>query len=253
MRYPGFRVRELRYPGCFSQPPHTHDTTSVTLIVAGSLEELVGTRREQARPCSVVVKPAGTEHSDWYGDRGACTLTFELESGFLADLDGERILRRWRWSHCGPAARVLISSLEGIRAQHPRRVAELVLELLGVLAAEEAVDSEDSLPDWLGAARGELDRRRASPFRVRDTAAVFGVHPVYFTRQFHRYYGCSPTVYLTRSRLQRAADLVTSTRISFAGVALGSGFADQSHLCRAFKSGLGVTPTSYRRLAQSAL
>jgi len=250
VRYPGFRVSELRYPGSFRQPPHTHDTTSVTPIVAGSVEELVGNRREQARACSVVVKPAGTEHCDWYGDRGAWTLAFELEPAFLAELD-EHVLRHWRWSHCGPAARILIRVLQAIRSQtdrHPGRLDENLLDLLAVLADEENAEPEELPPSWVESARGELDRRRGSPFRVRDTAAVFGVHPVYFTRQFRRYHGCSPTTYLARTRLQQAADLMTSTRISFARVAHGSGFADQSHLCRAFKSSLGVTPKGYRHL-----
>jgi AraC-like DNA-binding protein len=254
-QYAGYRVSEVRYAGSLDQPAHAHETTRVTLIVAGSLEESVGARSERAQACSVVVKPAGTEHQDRFGDHGACTLSFELESGFIAELEIDHALRRWRWSHCGPPARVLMGTLRAIRAdpdRFPRSVDDHVLHLLAVLAEEDGPGSAGSPPPWLESAKLELERRGNEPFRVRDTAALVGVHPVYFTRQFRRHVGCSPTEYLVRRRLQRAADLAASTSESFAGIAHGSGFADQSHLCRTFKAGLGITPTDYRRLARSA-
>jgi AraC-like DNA-binding protein len=253
LRYPGFQVSELSYPSRFSQPTHAHETTSVTLIISGFLEELVGNQRERASACSVVVKPAGTEHRNWYGDHGARTLSFELDPDFLAVEDRGTVLRRWRWSHCGPAARMLITILRVLRVEPARsagRIDDYFLELLGVLADEEAAIPEGpTRPKWLDAAKAELIERRSTPFRIRDTAAAFGVHPVYFTRQFRRHFGCSATGFLAQERLRTAVERVATTKDSFAEVAHGTGFSDQSHFCRQFRSTLGVTPTVYRRLA----
>ena len=44
-----------------------------------------------------------------------------------------------------------------------------------------------------------------------------------------------------------AARLIRTTSSSLAEVALASGFVDQSHMTRAFRRGLGITPAAYRR------
>jgi AraC family transcriptional regulator len=74
------------------------------------------------------------------------------------------------------------------------------------------------------------------------------MHPVSLARAFRRAHGCSITWYRRRSRVRRAADLLT-TAMPLADVAMESGFTDQSHFCRVFKVETGLTPSVYRRLA----
>jgi transcriptional regulator GlxA family with amidase domain len=67
------------------------------------------------------------------------------------------------------------------------------------------------------------------------------------TRTFRAFERCTPGEYLIAARLRRAAELLSDARLPLAEVALASGFADQSHLGRRFRSGYGVTPGEYRR------
>ncbi len=57
-----------------------------------------------------------------------------------------------------------------------------------------------------------------------------------------RFVGCSPGAFLRRERVQRAAALRRSESEGLSTIALASGFADQSHMTRAFRRLLGITP-----------
>ncbi len=72
------------------------------------------------------------------------------------------------------------------------------------------------------------------------------MHPVHFAATFRRYFGCSVGEYRRRRRIQLAHDKLADPELTLAHVAADVGFADQSHLTRAFKRFTGMTPGEYR-------
>ena len=56
----------------------------------------------------------------------------------------------------------------------------------------------------------------------------------------------SPHAYLVRLRLEHAGELIRRGR-PLVDAALETGFSDQSHLTRLFKTHYGVTPGEFRR------
>src|SRR5829696_4015579 len=93
----GMRLIEAGYAPGTRFAPHAHDRGNVSLIVRGQIEERVGRDALCSTTCSVVVKPAGTVHSNVFGPHGARTLLVELP----VDLETPA-LSRWRWFHAGP-------------------------------------------------------------------------------------------------------------------------------------------------------
>ncbi|MEJ0027743.1 MAG: helix-turn-helix transcriptional regulator [Rhizomicrobium sp.] len=81
---------------------------------------------------------------------------------------------------------------------------------------------------------------------VNTLAAAAGVHPVHLGRGFRQAFGCTPSSYLQRLRLERAAARLRRTDLSLAGIADASGFSDQSHMTRAFRAAYRTTPARYR-------
>jgi transcriptional regulator GlxA family with amidase domain len=85
------------------------------------------------------------------------------------------------------------------------------------------------------------------PLTVIDMAAYTGLSASHFSRAFRATLKMSPHAYLMTRRLTRAQQLLTSSNVSLAEIALMTGFADQSHLCRRFRETIGVPPSVFRR------
>ncbi len=246
------RVREVSYRPHLTQPRHAHGETTVTLVVSGSLRETVGRAQEIARALSIVVKPGDTEHADQFGGEGTRTLQIGLTAAEATGLrEWEPAARQWRWTHAGPAVPAFLRLLSILRTR-PHDDVLLERGATDVLSSlrELTDDPRGDPPLWLARVREEMDDV-GSGVRVRDIAARAGVHPVYLARQFRRFFGSSVVAYLQRRRVTRAADLIASSSMPLSSVAFESGFADQSHLSRSFRSGTGLTPGAYAGFIRS--
>ena len=87
-----------------------------------------------------------------------------------------------------------------------------------------------------------LDRDPGLP----ELAAVAGLSPVYFARQFKRATGLPPHQYLLRRRLERAKRLLSASDEPISTIAIDCGFSHQEHLTRLFRRHCGTTPAAYR-------
>ena len=252
----GARVVEHSYTPRRKEERHAHPHTNVSLVLAGSVEETVGGAHERAYALSVVFKPGDTEHANRYGAKGARIFSVLFEPELAASLkEWEPGLGRWRWVHGGAAARRMLRLLRTYRRSRTRRggeVEDCVYEVLASLPGGQTSRAGAAPPRWLELVRQELDDTFADGPRVRDLAARAGVHSVYLARQFRRHMGCSITDYRALLRARAAAELLASSGVPPAAAAGLCGFADQSHLCRAFKGATGLTPLAYRRLAKDS-
>jgi AraC family transcriptional regulator len=78
-------------------------------------------------------------------------------------------------------------------------------------------------------------------------AAVAGLSPYHFARQFKAATGLPPYQYVISRRVERAKErLQISDNLSLAEVAAFVGFSDQSQFSRHFKRLVGVTPGQFR-------
>ncbi|GAA3307561.1 helix-turn-helix domain-containing protein [Nonomuraea dietziae] len=72
-----------------------------------------------------------------------------------------------------------------------------------------------------------------------------------FTRRFRHETGLTPIGWLTRQRLDRARELLETTRLPVDAVAERSGFSTGNGLRQHFTKVLGTTPSAYRRAFRS--
>ena len=80
---------------------------------------------------------------------------------------------------------------------------------------------------------------------LAELAALSGVSRFQLLRGFAREVGITPHAYLVQRRVRLARRLLADGQTS-AQAAVLAGFADQSHMTRAFVRQLGVTPSRYR-------
>jgi AraC-like DNA-binding protein len=91
-------------------------------------------------------------------------------------------------------------------------------------------------------------RRHAAVVRVADVSARIGMSARRFAARFEAEIGLTPKRYCRLLRFQRAVARAHAARsLSWADVALSSGYYDQAHFIHDFQAFSGLTPTDYRR------
>jgi AraC-like DNA-binding protein len=132
------------------------------------------------------------------------------------------------------------------------RIAELVfVEVL----RSHLTSASDAGTSWLGGLRDPvvgraLARLHAEPARawtLPDLAHEAGASRSVLAERFASYVGQPPMLYLTRWRMQLAANRLTSAITPVGEIAVGVGYESEAAFCRAFKKVTGVTPASWRR------
>lgn len=82
----------------------------------------------------------------------------------------------------------------------------------------------------------------------QQAAAECGVSPAYLCRLFRRHGRLRPYQYLTRLRMNLAAERLLDSDAPVKRVAEELGYEDPFHFSRTFKATLGVSPTEFRTL-----
>jgi AraC-like DNA-binding protein len=141
--------------------------------------------------------------------------------------------------------------------QHSRLYAES-LALALVVAIVRAHSEQDphlstqqgrgGLAPWqLSRLRDYFDHHLTENVSLAELAAFTGLSQSHFSRAFKASTGLPPHQYQLGTRIRRAKHLLSHTTFSLSEVAISCGFADQSHLGRAFRSRVGVRPSVWRQ------
>jgi AraC family transcriptional regulator len=243
-------VRRIDYAPGFRQPPHTHETSSVTILLAGEIRETTASAEETGSALSVVIKPPGIRHADEVGPHGARTLQVAFAQPVEDLRDGCVEPRRWLWVHGGPGAGPLLALARGLQnaASPASDLEDLVLEALAAVSGSAPATRSEPSPWWLRRVREGLDDDPFGERSVRDCARLVGCHPASLSRAFRKEYGVTITDYRRRSRLRRAAQVIAGGVETLSRAAHAAGYADQPHMCREFRRLARLTPSAFRRL-----
>jgi AraC-like DNA-binding protein len=96
-------------------------------------------------------------------------------------------------------------------------------------------------------AQDYLRNHFAEDISLQRLAQHVYLSPFHLSRLFREQLGLPPHTYLNQIRVNRAKTLL-NTGLSPAEVAPAVGFADQSHLSKAFKRVVGIPPGQYRKI-----
>jgi AraC family transcriptional regulator len=243
------RFRAADYAPHLRQSAHAHDHLQISLVLRGTLEESTLGRVATARALSVGVKDAGVVHADRFGSDRVGIAQLWLPSGILRELLDDRPYDAWHWSHRTDAARPFLHLVTRAAngAQSFAADDTDVVDLLAALTARPATASRGEPPQWLVDVVDELSSTWQRGTQVRDVAQRAGVHPVYLARCFRRWYGHGVSDVLRFLRQRAAAHAVATHRRSISAIAHETGYADESHFTRDFRSLSGTTPAQWRR------
>ena len=241
-----FLLSETRYASEAALPTHSHEYACVVVVLEGRFEERQEAKTRTVGPGMVIVRPEGEPHSNRFAHGGGRCLNVELPPRWLGGMRDVAV--RSTASSSGPfvllGRRLHLELVQGDGVS-ALAVESLVLDLLVGLAREERRPAS-AAPRWLLRARDRIHDDPAARFTLAELAADAGVHPVHLATAFRRFFGQPVAATLRQLRLELACRELSRSDASIADVASLAGFADQSHLGRALKRALQVTPAAYR-------
>lgn len=97
-----------------------------------------------------------------------------------------------------------------------------------------------------------LDGSEGRPIRNADLAAEAQCSESQLERRVRKVFGVSPTQYVLRARVEKAAWLLVETDRSLADIAVASGFYDQADFTRRFARLTNETPAQFRSRGDSS-
>src|SRR5436190_3860759 len=238
----GLLLTETRYAAGTRLPRHSHERGYFCLVRRGHYrEEFAGGRRD-CGPLTLAYHPPGELHAEQFDGPEVRSFNVELAPAwagrFGAPFDHPFATRAAEVVGLGLR---LYREFERPDAASPLIIEGLTLELLGHCARAALPRPPHRPPPWLERVRERLAERCAAPPGLADLVAEAAVHHGHLAAAFRRHFGCSAGEYARRRRVELACRQLTDTDRPLAEIALGAGFADQSHFTRSFRRVLVVT------------
>ncbi|WP_248927279.1 response regulator [Paenibacillus hamazuiensis] len=96
-----------------------------------------------------------------------------------------------------------------------------------------------------------IESRYSSDVKASEVAAWLQITPNYFSIVFNQYFGKGFAEYLNEVRIEHAKAMLSATHDRVFEIAEKVGYNDYKYFCSIFKSYTGLTPTQYRKIAES--
>ncbi|HEY1655978.1 MAG TPA: AraC family transcriptional regulator [Candidatus Tumulicola sp.] len=228
---------------------HEHALSYFLMPYAGGYRETKDGTTIEYDPFSIAFHPAGFVHSDEVlAPERFFAIEFQREwqsrAGHLYDTSAWR-LELQHGETVWLAVQLLRRFLTG-ELDDPLEVDAIVSEMLGI--ALRLVDRDRPRRAWVERVKGILRDGYAERISLEHLGACIGMHPASLSRGFRVDEGITIGEYLSRVRVRQACRLMAAGPGTLAEIAVASGFADQSHLTRVFKSVTGSPPGAFREL-----
>ncbi|WP_051516774.1 AraC family transcriptional regulator [Herbaspirillum sp. RV1423] len=234
--------------------PHTHPTFSIGIVDAGASVFSLPQRQTDIRPGDVVLIAANEVHScnpvnrESWGYRmfhidEAWLLKLLKESGIGA-LPASQVMR-------SPRACTLMDEISA--AMHNaedalQKETVLIASLCELFAEWQSADATTGLANNTADLQPVRDYLRAhccDKIGLDMLAQLAGIGRYKLIRQFRAQFGMTPHALQLDMRINLARDFLRRG-LPLADVAYRTGFADQSHFHRIFKSRVAATPAQYQ-------
>jgi AraC family transcriptional regulator len=230
---------------------HYHPRAALSVILDGGFTETFPRREYECVAGSMIVKPAEERHSDRM--LHSRQVVVEPNEGLSDDSPLSTLFQTIRFVRDPATTAIglrLAAEMAAPDVWTPTAVEGLTFDMLAAFGrATLDLRSSAAAPRWLRRVE-ERVRDANDPPSLPELGLMSGVHPGHVNRMFKRHFGCAIGEYGRRCRLERAARQLLHSSESIVSIALGAGFADQSHFTRSFRGVFRMTPGEYRAVSR---
>jgi YesN/AraC family two-component response regulator len=111
-------------------------------------------------------------------------------------------------------------------------------------------DEKKRIPEWAVELKDIIQDQIDTNLNLslKDISQELDVHPAYLSREFSKHFdNLTFGEYIRKLRIEKAIDLLKSTKHSLSEIAYLTGFSDQSHFNRIFKKHTGKNPSEFKK------
>ncbi|HUB66912.1 MAG TPA: helix-turn-helix domain-containing protein [Candidatus Methylacidiphilales bacterium] len=127
------------------------------------------------------------------------------------------------------------------------RLLEIFAQHLSVFANQIMVYQRNAEPPLISRAKTYINTHQTESVSLAEVAHALNVSTFYFCKIFKKSTGLTFTDYLSRTRIEKAKNLLLNPNVRISEAAYECGFASLTHFNRTFKRIAGASPTAYRR------
>lgn len=124
----------------------------------------------------------------------------------------------------------------------------LLLQISEALSNLKTIHTQKH-PIWVDALK-ELLHYDTSELSLKYLSDQLSVHPVHISRAAQKHLSMSLGEYIRQQKLKKAIPLLFDGSKSLTEITYQTGFSDQSHFNRVFKSHFNMNPSAYRKMLQ---
>lgn len=221
---------------------HSHDEYGVGLVTAGAQRSWSGRGAVEAVRGDLITVNPGEMHDGMPigGDRAWSMLYLArpLVDRLMADTSVAREFAAPVVAGHRLAPAFLTLRRAGDAAAFEQAAALLLGALFGIAGRA------DPMPAALRRVRDRIDADPAGDHPLAELARLAGLGRFHTIRAFTRLTGLTPHAYVVQRRLDLVRRAIRGGQ-TLAGAAIDAGFADQSHMHRAFVARYGATPGAF--------
>ncbi len=245
-----FIFSECVYPPDSKIVRHSHSNAYFSINLQGGYTETYDSKTRECITQTVVFHPEGEVHADHFSKEGGRIFRFEIKpkilnwvrersDGLLEPLDFQGGSLAW-------LATKLYKEFQRMDSLSPLVIEGTALEIVAELSRRSIDLPRPKLPNWLKQATELLNAQFTENLNYTSIANALDIHPVYFSRAFRKFHGCTVGEYVRRLRVESASRQLTDSDEPLVIIAINRGFFDQSHFTKTFKNATGMTPEQYR-------
>lgn len=108
-------------------------------------------------------------------------------------------------------------------------------------------------PDWVKELKEIIQDQIDTNLSLTNISKSLDINPSYLSREFSKHFNnLSFGEYIRKLRIEKAVELMKTSRYSLTEIAYLTGFSDQSHFTRIFKKHTSQNPFAYRKKLQKS-